>query len=202
MTETYHHGDLPNALRHAAAELITEKGLGGFSLREVARRAGVSHAAPAHHFGDTTGLLTSLAVEAFTVLGDALEARAEMTSDPAERLTEIGKGYVSVAVSHPAHCEILFRADLVDVDNPNYIQASKRAHAVLVSTVEALSQAINPSLDQDAAVKLCWASMQGLVVLHAPMARIDEEAGKHPDAIDELIPKFTAILISGFTPQP
>src|SRR5258707_3669661 len=67
-TDRYHHGDLPNALRRAAVEVIEERGLAAFSLREVARRAGVSHNAPAHHFGDVRGLLTSLAVEGFDLL--------------------------------------------------------------------------------------------------------------------------------------
>ena len=65
---TYHHGDLPNALRRAAVEVIEERGLGAFSLREVARRAGVSHTAPAHHFGDMRGLLTSVAIEGFDII--------------------------------------------------------------------------------------------------------------------------------------
>ena len=68
-TRPYHHGNLPDALRAAAAEVITEKGVGGFSLREVARRAGVSHTAPAHHFGDTTGLLKVLMIAVFVLVG-------------------------------------------------------------------------------------------------------------------------------------
>ena len=69
---TYHHGDLPAALRAATAQLVSEKGPSGFSLREVARRAGVSHAAPAHHFGDAEGMLTSVAAEGFAKLADEL----------------------------------------------------------------------------------------------------------------------------------
>ena len=73
MSTTYHHGDLPAALRAATAQLVAEKGPSGFSLREVARRAGVSHAAPAHHFGDAEGMLTSVAAEGFATLADAME---------------------------------------------------------------------------------------------------------------------------------
>ena len=75
-TDRYHHGDLPNALLRAAVEVIEERGLGAFSQREVARRAGVSHNAPAHHFGDTRGLLTSLAIQGFEVLHAATTAVA------------------------------------------------------------------------------------------------------------------------------
>ncbi len=101
--DQYHHGDLPNALRHAAVEVITEKGLGSFSLREVARRAGVSHAAPAHHFGDTRGLLTSLAIEAFSHLKAATEAAAAAEPDPRLRLAAVGRAYVEMGINHPAH---------------------------------------------------------------------------------------------------
>ena len=73
----YHHGALRPALLAAAEAVIAERGVDGFSLRETARRAGVSPAAPAHHFGDARGLLTALATEAFRRFGDALEA-----SDP------------------------------------------------------------------------------------------------------------------------
>ena len=69
----YHHGALRSALLSAAEALIEERGLDRFSLRETARRAGVSPAAPAHHFGDARGLLTAIATEGFRELGDALE---------------------------------------------------------------------------------------------------------------------------------
>src|SRR6186713_342124 len=64
----YHHGDLPRALLEAAVEAIAEVGPAAVSLRDLARRAGVSHAAPAHHFGDKAGLLTALAIEGFELL--------------------------------------------------------------------------------------------------------------------------------------
>jgi AcrR family transcriptional regulator len=86
VAERYHHGDLPNALLAAAAEVITEKGVGGFTLREVARRAGVPHAAPAYHFGDSRGLLTSLAVQAFELFAEHMDAAGRGIDDPAEQL--------------------------------------------------------------------------------------------------------------------
>lgn len=196
-TDQYHHGDLPNALRRAAADVIVDRGLGGFSLREVARRAGVSHAAPAHHFGDTAGLLTSLAIEAFHHLERETAAAAAAHDDPVERLTAIGRAYVRIGVDHPAHCEILFRRDVVRADDPHYRAAGEAAFAVLQRAIDHLADAHNPSLDRGHAAKLCWAAMQGLIVLHHSMANLDQDAGRTPESLDDLVTAFTAMLVQG-----
>ena len=193
----YHHGDLPNALRRAAVDVIDEKGLGSFSLREVARRAGVSHAAPTHHFGDTQGLLTSLAIEAFGHLERETAAAAAAVEDPVERLRAIGRGYVRIGVDHPAHCQLLFRQDVVDVNAAEYKAAGEAAYAVLEEAVDRVADAINPDLDRAQAAKLCWASMQGLIVLHQSMAALDEDAGRDPQSLDELVTAFTDLTIEG-----
>src|SRR5215470_12977842 len=134
-THPYHHGDLPNALRRAAADVIAERGLGDFSLREVARRAGVSHTAPAHHFGDVRGLLTSLAEEGMQQLHDVTAAAAASTDDPVERMSAIGVAYVELARSHPAHCQVMFRTDIVDTDNPDLQSTGLEAYAVVEGAV-------------------------------------------------------------------
>ncbi|MGI9624810.1 MAG: TetR/AcrR family transcriptional regulator [Acidimicrobiales bacterium] len=195
---TYHHGDLPNELRRAAAEVITEKGIGNFSLREVARRAGVSHAAPAHHFGDTTGLLTSLATEAFTHLAANSAAAAAEHEDPIDRLTAMGQAYVALGIQHPAHCQVMFRADLVDSTDPDYANSAAEAYAFLEQTVEDVATAINPDLDIDHAGKLCWAAMQGLVMLHENMANLDGDNGRATAEVQDLVVSFTNLMVEGF----
>jgi AcrR family transcriptional regulator len=103
--EAYHHGALRAALIEASESLLAERGLQGFSLREVARRSGVTPAAPAHHFGDAAGLLDTVATSAFDGLTQALEAgNARGGSDPVARLREQGVGLcgVRVALSRPA----------------------------------------------------------------------------------------------------
>lgn len=195
--QQYHHGDLPNALRRAAAQVITEKGLGGFSLREVARRAGVSHAAPAHHFGDTTGLLTSLAVEAFVHLEQATATAAAQQTNPVDRLIAIGRAYVNVGIDHPAHCQVLFRHDVLNSDDPAYREAGDAAYRVLEATLEDVAAAINPDLNIDQAAKLCWAAMQGLVVLYDNMSSLDHNAGLESTAIDDMVAQFTSLIVNG-----
>lgn len=193
----YHHGDLPNALRSAAVDLITELGPAGFSLREVARRAGVSHAAPAHHYGDTTGLLTAVAVEAFQHLSENLEARAGGIGDPAERLVQVGIAYVVTGRDHPAHCAVVFRGDLVDTSDPAYAEWGDRTYRFLESTVRALAERHNPSLDIDDASRLCWSAMQGLLVLHPQMGLTALMRGTPPVDLIEQSVAFSRLLLSG-----
>ena len=111
--DAYHHGALREALIEASESLLAERGVEGFSLREVARRSGVSPAAPAHHFGDMAGLLAAVATLAFDGLTAALEAgNRRGGADPVERLCGQGMGYVGFALRHPGRFGLMFRTDL------------------------------------------------------------------------------------------
>jgi AcrR family transcriptional regulator len=111
--EAYHHGALRETLIAATESLLAERGAAGFSLREVARRSGVSPAAPAHHFGDAAGLLAAVAKLAFDGLTDALQAgNARGGDDPLARLCEQGVGYVGFALAWPGRFALMFRSDL------------------------------------------------------------------------------------------
>jgi AcrR family transcriptional regulator len=119
----YHHGDLRRSLLAAAVSAIEESGPAALSLRDLARRAGVSHAAPAHHFGNKAGLLTALATEGYQGLADALAAARESTGE----LLEIGVAYVRFAVEHRAHFEVMYRPDLYHREDPDLRAARDRA---------------------------------------------------------------------------
>lgn len=188
---------LAAALRAAAAQVIIDKGLGAFSIREVARRAGVSHAAPGYHFGDSQGLLTALAIEGFETLHREMQAAVSGVADPIERLTRIGRAYVRVATQFPAHCEVIFREDVIDAENADYERVGLEAFGLLESTVQAIADAYNPTLPVTTAAKLCWSTMQGLVELHAKMARLDHLAGVDTPSIEDTAANFTALLITG-----
>ncbi len=112
---TYHHGDLRRQVLAAAAEAIAARGVAAVSLRDLARQAGVSHAAPAHHFATKTGLLTALAVEGFGLLAEALSA--------ADGLADMGVAYVRFAITHPAHFRVMFDSALLDQDDPELAAA-------------------------------------------------------------------------------
>jgi AcrR family transcriptional regulator len=196
-THPYHHGDLPNALRKAAAEVIEERGLGDFSLREVARRAGVSHTAPAHHFGDVRGLLTSLAEEGMQQLHDVTAAAAATTDDPVERLSAIGVAYVELARSHPAHCQVMFRTDIVNTDDPELQAMGLQAYAVVERVVADLLEAESLDVDVDDATWLCWSAMQGLVVLEPKITVINELKSGSPISTAQLVARFTRLIVDG-----
>src|SRR3954453_16385563 len=121
--QSYHHGDLRRALLQAAAEAITETGVAALSMRDLARRAGVSHAAPTHHFGDKAGLLTAVAVEGYARLGAALAAAGDFA--------EAGVAYVLFATDHPGYFAVMFRPELYHCDDPALVAARDRATAML-----------------------------------------------------------------------
>jgi AcrR family transcriptional regulator len=195
--DTYHHGNLPTTLQAAAADLLAERGVAGFSLREVARRAGVSHAAPAHHFGDATGLLTAVAVEAFQHLTAETEAAVAGIEDPVEALAQLGRAYVSVSVRFPGHCAVVFRKDAVDADDPVYQEWGHRAFEVLRSAIQRIADQRNPGLDVLEASFLCHAMVQGLVDLHATMEGIGAQGGVEVPDVEDLAEAFTRRLVVG-----
>lgn len=116
-TASYHHGDLKRGLLDAADELLSEVGLQGFTLRACARKAGVSHAAPKHHFGDVSGLLEAVAERGYerltTFLTVALEkAKGNLVAE----MQATCQAYVSFAEAYPEHFRIMFRSDLISMN--------------------------------------------------------------------------------------
>lgn len=190
-------GDLASALRASAAAVIVERGLGGFSLREVARRAGVSHAAPGYQFGDMRGLLTSLAAEGFETLHRSVAEAAAGSEDSIERLIAVGKAYVQVAQRNPGHLAVMFRDDLIDSTDPVCAVAGHSAYTVLEDAVRAVARDHRPDLDIADAARACWSAMQGLVQLEAAFARIDAVHDRSTPTIDDAVERITRLIVHG-----
>jgi AcrR family transcriptional regulator len=134
----YHHGDLRAALIAAAEQLVVERGVDGFTLREAARRAGVSPAAPAHHFKDMRGLLTAVALLGFRDFAAVLEeADTRGGKDPQLRLREQGAAYVAFALQYPGRFLLMFRHDKHDRENAEFSAEARRAYRVLEDAVRA-----------------------------------------------------------------
>jgi AcrR family transcriptional regulator len=136
----YHHGNLRRELLDAAVGAIVEKGPVAFSLRDLAARAGVSHSAPAHHFGDKAGLLTAVAAEGYALLANALED-AGRDGD----FLAAGVAYVRFATGHPAHFTVMFQPHLLRGDDPDLVAARRRSDAVLYGTAATVPAAGEPS---------------------------------------------------------
>lgn len=167
----YHHGDLRRVLLAAAAVAIEESGPAALSLRDLARRAGVSHAAPAHHFGDKPGLLTALAVEGFDLLAAALQT--------GDSLLEMGVAYVDFAVRRRAHFEVMYRPDLYRADAPEVVAARKRSRAVLRSAVADLPPGPGAVGGAAGDALAAWSIVHGFATLWNAGA-LPDEAGDDP----------------------
>jgi AcrR family transcriptional regulator len=134
----YHHGDLRAALLRAAEDELVARGTEGFSLRGVARRVGVSHAAPAHHFADTGALLTALAAEGFRrFLATQRAAQARAVPDPQSQLVAAGEGYVAFATAHPALFHLMFASARIDFGDAELVAVARAAFEHLVDGVAA-----------------------------------------------------------------
>lgn len=180
MTEKpYHHGDLRAALLAAGEAELTEKGVEGFSLRSVAKRAGVSHAAPAHHFGDTGGLLTALAAEGFTRFQDTLDAREVGATDARDKAVRAGLGYLEFAMRRPALFRLIFSSVRPDFASTDLTAASRRAYDHLVHLVTALGGG-------DTDVVALWVTSHGLADLAAGQ-RLRTLQGRPPEEREAMI---------------
>jgi AcrR family transcriptional regulator len=168
-------GDLRTALLGAAAEALADTAADRLSLRDVARRVGVSHAAPAHHFGDKTGLLTALATEGFERFIEHLAPfLADDATDPVEVLADLGRAYAEFAVDHPGHFRVMFAPGLIHTDDPAYVATSDTAFAALRAHIERCqASGWRPDADPGDLAAAAWALAHGITVLleQASLAR-------------------------------
>ncbi|WP_207480305.1 TetR/AcrR family transcriptional regulator [Arenibaculum pallidiluteum] len=197
--ERYHHGDLRAALVGAAEEILGEKGVEGFTLREAARRIGVSPAAPAHHFGDVAGLLTEVAILGFEELTRRLEeGNRRGGADPEARLREQGVGYVGFALAYPARFQLMFRNGRLRTEDPRLKTAGRAAFATLESTIREIT-GLGPDRPLDApglaGVLGAWSMVHGFAQL-ALEGEFDGLAGEDGrDAfLRSMLPEVLALL--------
>jgi AcrR family transcriptional regulator len=154
---SYHHGDLKAVILAQAATLVAERGADGVSLRELARAAGVSHAAPAHHFTDRRGLFTALAAQGWRLLAAAL-------ADSRPEFLDAALAYVGFAVENPGHYEVMFDRSLVDPDNAELVAAQAAAGAELAAGVLTLDDP-RAKEDPQSAGLAAWSLVHGFAML-------------------------------------
>lgn len=168
-TGRHHHGALRRALLDAVAEIILEAGPEAVSLRECARRAGVSHSAVAPHFGDKRGLLTAFAIERSERLAAAMRdavAALPKDADAKARLHATGQGYIAFARENPAHFRMMFRTDQVDTTDPAWREAAGAAWHPLQEAMDAVARGADPRAMR-ARLMLAWAAVHGFCTLRA-----------------------------------
>ncbi len=160
---TYHHGDLKVALLAAARSIVEEQGADVFTLREAARRAGVSHGAPAHHFGDKTGLLTQLAAQVMNERVDLVEAaKVAAGVEPMDQLKACGLAHINFLISHPHLEGLCWRANLINRSDPALLDALRRMTAGLIETMSAVTgKALDPDKEANPSTLLAIAVVHG-----------------------------------------
>jgi AcrR family transcriptional regulator len=167
----HHHGDLRRALLDAVAEIVLEAGPEAVTLRECARRAGVSHSAAAPHFGDKRGLLTAFATERSDRLRAAMEAAVAALPPGADAhavLAATGHGYLAFARDNPAHFRLMFRTELIDTADPAWRQAATSARLPLDRAMAALLPAADARTLR-ARLALAWAAVHGFCTLRTEL---------------------------------
>lgn len=201
--DTYHHGDLRRALTGAALDLIARHGPAGFTLREAARRAGVTHAAPYRHFAGKTALLAAVAEEGFAGMrASMLAALARAGADPATRLQALGVAYVRYAVAHPSHFRVMFGSEVADKTVYSGLAAAAAAtFQLLVEAIDACqaSGQIQPGPAEELAVPL-WSIVHGL----AGLVIDGQVPGAPPDGVSVAAraARATKAILEGLRARP
>ena len=195
----YHHGNLRQALLAAGQEILDRKGVAELSLRAIAAKAGVSHAAPAHHFGNLKGLLTALVTTAFTRFDAAMaRERASADASPAEQMRAAGRGYVDFATKNPGLFRLMFSAVQIDMGDPDLGQAANRAYQQLagISASAADVLGISGAAAREQIATLVWTAYHGYAHL------LVEGRMRGAKAQDTPPPPDIAALLFGGWPAP
>jgi AcrR family transcriptional regulator len=183
----YHHGALHGALLEAAERVLEREGLAGLTLRAVAREAGVSHAAPTHHFGDLTGLVSELAAIGYRQFSAAMATAATGGNSLTEKAMARAHAYVAYAQAHPGLYGLMFRAERLDMMRPSLHEAANASFSALVGAVGAARhEQISEnalSLDQAAAIVRSWSLLHGFTMLMLD-DRLSDVLRRSPDGTD------------------
>jgi AcrR family transcriptional regulator len=188
---SYHHGDLRRTLIDAALDVIATNGPGQLSLRALARSAGVSHAAPAHHFGDKSGVFTAIATEGFELLHDS-QLRTSEGVDPAETLFPLAVNHVLFAIEHASHYEVMWRNDLYDSGDPALAAARQRVFEVFYQSVAAGTGARAPE-EFRGAVAAAWSIVHGFATLWLS-GNLTELVGSDPAAASDQVARGLVVV--------
>jgi AcrR family transcriptional regulator len=183
----YHHGDLHGALLKAAETVLERDGLSGLTLRAVAREAGVSHAAPTHHFGDLTGLVSELAAVGFRNFNTTMTAAGGTGTTPTESAQARAKAYLAYARARPGMYQLMFRTERLDMTRPGLCEAANASFTGLASVVGArhsgnvATDAL--TIEQAAQIARAWSLVHGFTMLTLD-GRLNDILRRLPEGTD------------------
>ncbi|MEE8600458.1 TetR/AcrR family transcriptional regulator [Euzebya tangerina] len=198
----YHHGDLPTALMDAVEAIVVDEGVQAVSLRKAARRVGVSHAAPAHHFGDLTGLLAAVAMRAHDRLAHDLITALESAGESAtatDRIAAAGLAYMQFGAANPGVFQIMFRKDVLH-DDADLESPEKRSLQVLVEEI-ARSLGTDDLQDPDVwdiAISL-WSIVHGATAIY--LNGVPDPAGSY-DTVEVMHQQIGTLIVPGLEGHP
>lgn len=195
--KTYHHGDLRNALLTGALQLVEESGLEGLSLRKVAARVGVSHAAPEHHFPTLRHLMNALATHGFLLFTRSMaEHRAAAEDAPEAQMRAATDGYLAYARAHPGLFRLMFTKNLLDWQDPALREQAALGHMQLVEICAPASDFLGLTTDADrrALEALVWSQVHGQAHLMID-GKLPDPTGS--DCPQSIVPFDVASLIFG-----
>jgi AcrR family transcriptional regulator len=192
----YHHGNLRSELLSCAERALREGGLAQLSLRDLARQAGVSHAAPRRHFADKQALLDALAQDGFERLGDELRTAMDAAGDGFDaRLGALARAYVRFATRHAALLELMFASKHRPDATDSLRAAGEAAFAAPLSLItEGQASGAVVADDSEAVATVAWATVQGLATI-ANAGLLDEAA------LDGLVAGAVERLVLGLRPR-
>ncbi len=197
----YHHGDLRRALVDAALELVAEQGPSGITLREAARRAGVTHAAPYRHFADKEALLAAVAEEGFQRLRSEIELALEQAGGR-ERVETVGVAYVRFARHHPSQFRVMFGAEVGDKRlYPELTHADQAVFDLLCAAIRSAQQTGEMAQGDPARMGMvAWSMLHGVAALVVDGQM--ERAGVRDEHIDEFARRVARTANAGLRQWP
>jgi AcrR family transcriptional regulator len=192
----YHHGDLRRSLIDCGTRLLDTDGIDAMSLRAAAKMAGVSSAAPAHHFHDKNGLLAAIAAQGFRDLRARNVDHPTPTDRPEAKLRALARGYVGFAVAHPERFHLMFGPQILRRgDYPELVEESGASYATLRAVVAPLVGVdAAQALTIDDFIFCVWATLHGLAVLAG-----QQRSGPKPAAersLDEMCELFARYVLA------
>ena len=199
LKQGYHHGDLRNALVSEGLKLLEEAGHSDFTLRDLARRVGVSAAAPYAHFTDKSALLAAIATTGFVRLKAALESAVANDSDPGDQFLHMGSAYVRFGMDHPALYKLMFASEELPAKHGEYPElqvAAETAFGLLIGLLERMQRRgfLRPG-DPEADGLSVWAHVHGLTSLIIT-GRVECAGDPAPQAA-ECVSSSLATLLNG-----